>query len=163
MTLSVIDHHTRHTYGNGIRNERIAVGFARDVAISDNRCVSVESDDPFEPPVAVIYPPKNPVEAIVEEQLMAQKLDLKQALQQTSAGAAIVRFEKKGGTIRRLYGTRDMDVIAALKPLAVPTKGKDNPADLVTIFDLDKLEWRSFRHEQFIDAEKAALPELPTA
>lgn len=61
---------------------------------------------------------------------------LKKAL---SKGAVRFSFEKKDGTIREAYGTRNPDMI----PVKDLPKGQESTTTAVNFYDLEKSEWRS--------------------
>lgn len=70
--------------------------------------------------------------------------DLREKLQN---GIVSFTYKKKDGSIREANGTTRMDCI----PEENHPKGTgEHSSDVVTYFDTDKNEWRSFREENFI-------------
>ena len=72
--------------------------------------------------------------------------ELKQAL---SNGRVQITFRKVDGTIREMNATtNDLLVAYTRKSTKVQVKPK---SDLITVWDLDKNQWRSFRETSVID------------
>lgn len=72
--------------------------------------------------------------------------ELKQAL---SNGRVQITFRKVDGTIREMNATtNDLLVAYTRKSTKVQVKPKN---DLITVWDLDKNQWRSFRETNVID------------
>lgn len=63
------------------------------------------------------------------------------------------QFEKKDGTIRTAYGTRNPKIIAdkigASTSTTIKGKSSDKPG-LVTYFDMEKVQFRCFAEERFL-------------
>ncbi len=55
--------------------------------------------------------------------------------------AVAFSFKKKNGTTRKAIGTLNMELIPTAKQ---PNNGISKPSTVVTYFDLEKMDWRSF-------------------
>lgn len=62
------------------------------------------------------------------------------------------KFEKKDGSIRVAYGTRNRDIIARVLGPSTSSSGTKRPAreGFVTYFDIEKMSFRCFAEERFL-------------
>ena len=65
-----------------------------------------------------------------------------------SKGEVKFSYEKKDGTIREAFGTRNISALALYD--AIPTGSKVENNDVIPYFDLDAMAWRSFKVENFM-------------
>lgn len=63
------------------------------------------------------------------------------------AGKVEVTFVKKDGSTRVMVATTNPELIGALPAQGVPTRER---LELVTVWDLDLGQWRSFREDRVI-------------
>lgn len=68
------------------------------------------------------------------------------------AGAVRVRFVKSDGTERSMLATINENMIPAA---SVSTGDRKRPADLVTVWDMEVGQWRSFRKDRLLDWHRA--------
>lgn len=65
-----------------------------------------------------------------------------------SKGEVKFLYEKKDGTIREAFGTRNVLILELHD--AIPTGSKSENDDVIPYFDLDAMAWRSFKVENFM-------------
>lgn len=65
-----------------------------------------------------------------------------------NSGVVSFKYEKLDGSIREATGTCNLDIISTVAEL--PSKTEENK-DVIRYFDMDKLGWRSFRVENFLN------------
>lgn len=65
-----------------------------------------------------------------------------------SKGEVKFSYEKKDGTIREAFGTRNISALALYD--AIPTGDKVENDNVIPYFDLDVMAWRSFKVENFM-------------
>lgn len=78
--------------------------------------------------------------------------ELKNKLQE---GILVFSYIKKNGETRLARGTSNKDYIESKTSYRFPEESKSRvkKENLITYFDLDKNEWRSFNYEQFESAK----------
>ena len=76
-------------------------------------------------------------------------MNREQIIEELKIGIKKFSFTKVDGTIREAQGTRNIDIIAEANSLP---KGviKDND-NVIRYYDVDKVEWRSFKVDNFIE------------
>ena len=76
-----------------------------------------------------------------------------------SKGEVKFSYEKKDGTIREAFGTRNILALALYDAIptgdkvendAIPTGDKVENDNIIPYFDLDVMAWRSFKAENFM-------------
>ena len=65
-----------------------------------------------------------------------------------SKGEVKFSYEKKDGTIREAFGTRNVVLLMLHKVTLTGNKAEND--DVIPYFDLDVMAWRSFKAENFI-------------
>ena len=65
-----------------------------------------------------------------------------------SKGEVKFSYEKKDGTIREAFGTRNVAILELHD--ATPTGGKVENDNVIPYFDLEAMAWRSFKAENFM-------------
>ena len=65
-----------------------------------------------------------------------------------SLGVVKFSYEKKDGTIREAFGTRNITILELHDE--IPTGNKAESDDMIPYFDLDAMAWRSFKAEKFM-------------
>ncbi len=78
--------------------------------------------------------------------------ELKNKLQE---GILVFSYVKKNGETRPARGTSNKDYIESKTSYRFPEESKSRvkKENLITYFDIDKNEWRSFNYEQFESAK----------
>ena len=68
-----------------------------------------------------------------------------------SKGEVKFSYEKKDGTIREAFGTRNVVLLMLHKVTLTGNKAENaENDDVIPYFDLDVMAWRSFKAENFI-------------
>ena len=62
-------------------------------------------------------------------------------------------YKKKNGELRNARGTKKLDRIKSIDENAIPTGEGNIKIGIVTYFDLDKSDWRSFREELLVSLD----------
>ena len=62
-------------------------------------------------------------------------------------------YKKKNGELRHARGTKKLDRIKSIDENAIPTDEGNIKTGIVTYFDLDKSDWRSFREELLVSLD----------
>ena len=62
-------------------------------------------------------------------------------------------YKKKNGELRHARGTKKLDRIKSIDENAIPTGEGNIKIGIVTYFDLDKSDWRSFREELLVSLD----------
>ena len=82
-----------------------------------------------------------------------EKVDIKTLINMLRADIVEFQFEKKDGTIRTAYGTRNHKIIAdkigASTSSTIKGKSVERPG-LVTYFDMEKVKFRCFSEDRFL-------------
>lgn len=67
-----------------------------------------------------------------------------------ATGQVVVTFTKADGTERTMTATTNQSLIPLMPPGGMPERTRFSPA-LITVWDLDLGQWRSFREDRVIN------------
>ena len=80
-------------------------------------------------------------------------MDSSKTLEILGAGAALVTFEKKDGTLRTLRATRCPDLLPA--GAIQGTDRRKDQGGLIAVFDLDEQVWKGFFFHKMVACQAA--------
>ena len=81
-------------------------------------------------------------------------VDIDQLIQDLRKGVRSVRFTKRDGSLRDLRCTLEASQLPVKEQKALDKPLREANANLVTVWDLDKAAWRSFRRDSVVSVSE---------